>query len=146
MAWTYDITTSRGKVRFLIQDTNTNIQLLTDAEVDFALSQSTNLYRAAAIAARAIALNFTRKPTLDPAPGGTSLNPQEQADKYLKLAEELEDQASGSAAGVGAAVFAGGISDADKTTREQDSDRTQPAFTRDMQTETTLEDWASLRS
>lgn len=134
MAWTYDITTDRGKVRFLIQDTNTNIQLLTDAEVDFALSQNPNIYRAAAIAARAIALKFTRLPTLDPAPGGTSLDPQEQAKRYLDLAENLDDQA-GTISGGGAAVFAGGISIADKTTREGDSDRSQPFFTREMQAE-----------
>lgn len=145
MPWTYDITTSRGKVRFLIQDTNTNIQLLTDDEVDFALSQSPNIYRAAAIAARAIALNFTRKPTLDPAPGGVSLDPQQQAEKYLKLAEELEEQA-GTVSGGGAAVFAGGISIADKETRTSDSDRTQPFFTSDMQSDTSANDLTDLRA
>ena len=134
MAWTYDITNSRGKVRFLIQDTNTNVQLLTDAEVDFALSQNPNIYRAAAISARAIALNFSRKLTLNPAPGGVSLDPQEQAEFYRKLAGELDSKAALGSSGVGG-IFAGGISKADKESREQDTDRVEPAFTRDLHTD-----------
>lgn len=144
MPWTYDITTDRGRVRFLVQDTNTNVQLLSDAEIDFALSQSANIFRAAAIAARAIALNFARKLTLNPAPGGVSLDPQEQAEKYMALAEELEEQA-GTVTGGGAAVFAGGISVTDKETREDDTDRTQPFFTRDMDTLLTSDELTDIR-
>lgn len=38
MAFTYDITTDRGKVRFGIGDTVSSVQMLSDAEVDHCLT------------------------------------------------------------------------------------------------------------
>ena len=128
MTWTYtsDFTAAKDKIRFLVQDTNTNDQLVTDEEIAFAVSQNSNIYRAASIVARSIGLKFARQLNLDPAPGGVSLDSQAQAEKYLKLAEELEGQASTVSAAI--SVFAGGISVADMNARRADTDRTRPGF------------------
>jgi hypothetical protein len=128
VTWTYtsDSTAYKDKVRFLVQDTDTNDQLVSDEEIAFALAQNSNIYRAAAIVARSIGLKLSRELTLNPAPGGVSLDSQAQAEKYLALAKELADQATAQGA---ASIFAGGISIADKTTREEDTDRPVPSFT-----------------
>lgn len=144
MTWTYtpDFTQSRDKVRFLIGDTNTNDQLVSDEEIAFALAQNANIYRAGAILCRGIGLKLSRQLTLDPAPGGVSLDSQAQAEKYLKLADDLEDQAVSVSSA--ASVFAGGISVADKAAREADSDRVSLAFTSTLhQTDRTPNDTTS---
>jgi len=128
MTWTYtsDFTASKDKVRFLVQDTDTNDQLVSDEEITFALAQNSNIYRAASIVARSIGLKLSRELTLNPAPGGVSLDSQAQAEKYLKLADELTAQATAQGA---ASIFVGGISISDKQTREEDTDRPVPSFT-----------------
>jgi len=61
MAFTYDPTTDRGKVRLLIPDTDTadsNNQLFTDAEIDtFLTMEDSNIKRAAALAIETTARN-----------------------------------------------------------------------------------------
>lgn len=50
MAWTYDITTNRGKVRFLSTDSDTLNQIFDDSEIDFCLTTTGNdIYEAAAL-------------------------------------------------------------------------------------------------
>lgn len=125
MTWTYtpDFTASRDKVRFLIQDTNTNDQLVTDEEIAFVLTEASNIYRAAEKLCRAIASNLQRRMTLiDPA---MRLDRGEQAKHYMELAEEYAAQALSSG---GVSLFAGGISITDKESYEDDTDRVPPAF------------------
>ncbi len=56
MAFTYDVTTDRGKVRLLSTDTDADNAFFQDAEVDVFLAlQSDNLKRAAAMALDTIA-------------------------------------------------------------------------------------------
>lgn len=57
MAFTYTgaLTSDLEKVRRLISDTDSANVLFTDAEIDFFLAEGGSLYRAAALAARAIA-------------------------------------------------------------------------------------------
>jgi hypothetical protein len=127
VTWSYNtsFTASKDKVRFLVSDTDTNDQLVSDEEIAFALVENTNIYRAASIVARSIGLKLSRELTLNPAPGGVSLDSQAQAEKYLQLAEDLAEQATAQGA---ASIFAGGISIADKQTREGDTDRPVPSF------------------
>lgn len=57
MAFTYDITTSRGQIRFLIGDTDTATaanQIFTDAEIDWCLSSGGGVYEGAVVALTAI--------------------------------------------------------------------------------------------
>lgn len=51
MAWTYDPTTDRGKVRLLCTDSDTNHQIFTDDEIDAFLAIENNAVRLAAAAA-----------------------------------------------------------------------------------------------
>lgn len=60
MAFTYDITTDRGKVRLLCTDTDAAYQLFQDAEIDYFLTEmGGNRLRAAAIALLTIAAQET---------------------------------------------------------------------------------------
>lgn len=60
MAFTYDITTDRGKVRLLCTDTDAAYQLFQDAEIDYFLALfGSNCLRAAAIALLTIAAQET---------------------------------------------------------------------------------------
>lgn len=60
MAFTYDVTTDRGKVRLRIADTNTSDadqQIFTDAEIDAFLEMEGTVRLAAAMALETIAAN-----------------------------------------------------------------------------------------
>jgi len=131
MAWTYSssLPTDKDKVRFLVQDTDTNDQLIQDEEITFALTETGNIYRASALVARSIALQLGRQLTLVRVPKELAWDAHQQWEHYKELAKELEIKAASSGA---TGVFAGGISVADKTARENDSDRVQNSFTADL--------------
>lgn len=112
-------------VRLLIGDTAATA-LLTDAEILWFISEHGATYRAAAAAARQLAAKYAGKAT-DKTVGDLSLNYAERQKHYLTLAARLDREATAR----GGAIFAGGISQADKETREADTDRVKPAFTRE---------------
>jgi hypothetical protein len=129
MAWSYnpaDLATSKkDAVRYLVRDTNENDPLIEDEEITFTLSEEgQNIYRAAAQVCLTIAAELGRQLSLK---GKVALDAKEQHDNYMKLAAKYERKAA-----TGAAPFAGGISVADKSTRERDADRTPAGFTRDL--------------
>ena len=80
MAWSYDsnLSANKDKVRFLVQDTDTNDQLIQNEEINFALSETGNLYRAAAMVARSIALQLGRQLTLFRVPKELAWDAHEQ--------------------------------------------------------------------
>lgn len=129
MSYTYDpvLGANKDKVRYLVQDTDDKDWLITDEEINFALSQKgSNLYRAAALVCRTIAAQLGRQLTLvDPA---MKLDANEQYEHYIELAKEYEKDGMRSG-GVG--LFAGGISKSDRDARRDDSDRISPAFSVD---------------
>lgn len=130
MTWTYDpdVTEDRDKIRFFLQDTDDNDQLITDEEIAFTLTEyGDNIYRAAAVISRSIALQLGRRPSVRLAQAG--LDADEQYQHYMAIAKEMESKALSRGA---TGVFAGGISKADKETREADTDRVAPAFTADL--------------
>lgn len=58
MAFTYDVTTERGKVRLLLSDTNSSNVIFQDDEIDAFLGlEGDNIKRAAATGKEAIAVN-----------------------------------------------------------------------------------------
>jgi hypothetical protein len=64
MTWTYagdPSANSRDAVRFLVNDTNTSDQLVSDEEIAWAVAEEANVYFAAASVAGAIAASFARK-------------------------------------------------------------------------------------
>jgi len=100
MAWTYGgdpSANSRDQIRFLIGDTDTNNQLLQDAEITFLNSQwNSNAYVAAAHACDALAAKFAAKSDYSRSVGDLSISTQfgQQADRYRTLGAQLMAQAS----------------------------------------------------
>ena len=129
MAWTYGndpSSSTRDAVRFLVQDIDTNRQLVSDEEIAFALAEHTNTYFAAALVADSLALakgNIATKRVGD-------LSITYDPSFYGRLAKMLRRQGA-LRTGV---PYAGGISVADKETNEADTDRVQPMFTRELHT------------
>jgi hypothetical protein len=132
MTWTYDgdpAASALSAIRFLSGDTDTNDQLVTDEEIAWLNSEAsgtttatTALYKAAAGAVRAQAAKWTR--LADQTVGDLSVSMSQKASAAMATAAALDLRAA-SDAGV-PVPFAGGISVADKTTREADTDRVGP--------------------
>ncbi len=57
MAFTYDVTTDRGKVRLLIPDSNPSAYVFEDAEIDAYLTIEDGVRRATALALETLASN-----------------------------------------------------------------------------------------
>lgn len=128
MTWTYSgnpAGSDRDKVRFLIGDTDTTDQQMSDEEIAWLLTEYPSVYLAAANAAEQLVARYAR--TLERRQ--TDLNPSvhDKLAHYRQLAKRLRS----TAATREAMPYAGGISVGDKTNREEDSDRVQPMFARE---------------
>lgn len=127
MTWSYNpIQTDRDKVRFLVGDTDNTSQKISDEEITYVLTERGDVRFAAAMCARAIAASFAA--LVSKQVGDLRISYAERQKHYLDLAKQLEMDGSISAA----SPFAGAISQADKETREQDTDRVVPAIERDQ--------------
>jgi hypothetical protein len=89
-------------VRLLIGDTDTNHQLLTDEELDFFISQQTNYYYAASLAADTCAARFA--PSTQEKLGDWEGAYQQRYEHFVALAKELRHKAARNIR-----VFVGGI-------------------------------------
>lgn len=131
MTWTYGgdpSANSRDAVRFLIGDTDTTDQQISDEEIAYLLStEGSDVNRAAARAVRSIMAKYAR--LVDKSVGDLRVSYSQRLAAYKELASELEDRATRRA---GAAVFAGGISQSQKDTIYEDSDRVGPYFYREQ--------------
>jgi hypothetical protein len=129
MAWTYSgkpSSSERDQVRFLIGDTKDCDQIIQDEEIEYLLDLEGSVFRAAAMACETIAAQFSR--LADEKVGDISVSLSQKADAYLKLAKKLRNRSSGIVF-----PYAGGISQTDKDTQEQDEDRVPGIFKRHMQ-------------
>lgn len=131
MSWSYSVadlaTSTKDQVRLEIQDTNTNLQLLQDEEIEYAISQEATMWGAAARCAEIISRNYLQ-----------------QADRrmglrlfilYSKMAEQYSTMAKALRAKAVAMnlPYVGGISVTDKSIDQSNTDAVQPAFSRGMQ-------------
>lgn len=133
MTWTYTgdpSASSTALVHFLVGDTDTTDQLITDEEIAYLLTAWGNPYKAAAAAARQLSARFARE--VDRTVGALSIAASRRSQAFRELAAELDAQAA-TAPGATVGIFAGGISRADKETRRTSSDRVEPFFSREMQ-------------
>ena len=122
MAFTYDVTTNRGKVRFLLQDTtNTTARpaLMQDDEVDFALGVEMNIYMAAALCADALASRF--RGMSNKRVGSLSLTYDQKM--WEGIADRLRARGSGHMQ-----LSAGGVLVADRDAIWEDTDLLRPSF------------------
>lgn len=125
MAWTYTSsgpTSDTEKVHFLVGDTDTTDQQITDEEIAYCLTRSgSNLTLAAAYACDAVAAKYARKVTKSA--GDLSIAYSDLWQHYKDLAASLRRETSCAAVPVG-----GGISIARVEAVEEDTDRVEPAF------------------
>lgn len=134
MTWTYGgapgtttAATRRDAVRLLVGDTDTSDQQVTDEEIAFALSQtSDDLYNAGALICRVLAGKYAR--LVDTSFETVSSSYSQRATQYAALAVRLskEGKRIGSV-GLGVPV-AGGLSISEMEGVESDTDRVQSAF------------------
>ena len=125
MTWTYDVTTlstdTTAQVRFLVGDTDSSDQLITDEEVDYAITEEGSTRSAAAMVADALAAEFARK--ADKQVGQLRIDLSQKAEAYAALAIRLRARSASLAL-----PTMGGISISRKETVEADTDRVEPAF------------------
>lgn len=118
---------NRDAVYFLIGDTKTTAQEFTNAEIDFLLAQNgSNVYAAAAEAARQLAAKFAKQ--ADKTVGDLSVSLSQKSKAYLELLRTLEEKAATQS--YVPTPYAGGISRSDKENDETDADRVEPFFKR----------------
>lgn len=98
MAWTYSgdpSTSDRDAVRFYVQDTDPDFQLISDEEIDFLLTKwdpqvpETALY-VSALASEALAARFAREVSVSA--DGVSVQIGDLQARYTDLAMRLRDQ------------------------------------------------------
>lgn len=81
----------KERIRILLGDTDSTDYLLTDAQIYFFLFENTNIYTAAAEAAKAVQSSFAR--LADITVESVSLKYSQKADNYASLAEDLDAKA-----------------------------------------------------
>lgn len=126
MSWSYSgnpSATVLDEVRFLIGDTDTSDQQLSDEEINYSLTETTQEpIGAAIISAQALKSKFSRK--ADKTVGDLRISFSQLVDHYSELVESLRIRAALNSA----TPYAGGISIADKKLVVDDTDRVVPAF------------------
>jgi hypothetical protein len=115
------------EVRFLIGDTDSAQEQLSNEEINFALL-SKPPKAAAAECARAIAAKYARLVTRSV--GDLNVTYRELQDNYAKLADRLD--AASAAEDAGTQVFAGGIFTSDRVIQDNNTSINQPDFRRDQ--------------
>lgn len=118
-----------SSVRLLVGDPSGTSAYLTDDEITFLLTENGDVYSAAAAAADAIAAKLARQ--VDKRVGILSSSDSQAFQHYKDLAVRLRSQVTRRTALTGL-PYAGGISEGDKEGREEDEDRVEPAFTREL--------------
>lgn len=112
-----------AQIRWLAGQTSSSDDVvIDDLEIKFASGQRSNLHLAASLVCDSIANQYRRFPQQESV-GQTNVTWGERAEFFAARALDLERQAFRF---TGVAPFAGGISQTDKDTREDDSDRVFP--------------------
>ena len=127
MTWTYSgdpANSDKDTVRFLVGDNHEDNPLVTDEEIQWALSRNANVYTAAANVAQALSAYFSTLASSTEI-GPIKIDYGKRADYYASRAKELQQSAFTTAT---VAPYAGGISVADKEANESDTDRVQPGI------------------
>lgn len=132
--WSYSgdpATSGKDSVRFLIGDVDPKAQALTDAEVNYAIAVEGSVMMAAITCAEACMARFVRlvsESDTDADKKSRKREYQQRVDSYKTLIQQLKAKRARRAIG----IFAGGISQQDKLSQEQDDDRVAPDFRKEM--------------
>lgn len=135
MTWTYSgdpANNARDAIRFLVGDTDTNDQLVSDEEIAWTNNQvtgsdtaTTDLYTVAYRVLVAIASKFSR--LADQQVGDMRVSMSQKADNARRQADELKALAGRE--NTVPVPYAGGISVSDKQIDRDNADRVDPFFT-----------------
>ena len=126
MTWTYTLDPANNpidEVRLLIGDTDVNDQLLQDEELQYYIDSYGSGVNAAIPAVKGILALFAR--FADERTGEVEVKFHQRVDSYKTLLDDLEDQLLTGSVPI---PFAGGISKADKDSRNNDTDRVEDQF------------------
>jgi len=126
MTWSYSgnpADSTRDAVRFLIGDTDTTDQLISNEEINYFVTEFGNARRSASEAARSIAAKFAR--LMNRSIGGLSADFSAKYRQYLELADNLLSKEEMSPV----ALYISGYSRSEKEAVELDTDR-EPTFSR----------------
>lgn len=116
-------------MRLLLGDTNTTDQAFTDADLTLFWSENgRNVYLAAAMGADMLGAIYANEQSVTIGDVSVSPGVESPTVAYANLAKRLRAQAYKRTV----APFAGGISRGEKTTQRGDTDRVEPAFTKDL--------------
>jgi hypothetical protein len=115
------------QVRFLIGDTVTADQQLTNEEIAWLILNEGSPVRAAIKGAESLSAKYARQ--VDKTVGNLSLSASQRSKRYAELAKQLTDQYITRGTSL---PWAGAISRDDKNERQLDGDRTDPFFEREM--------------
>jgi len=125
---------TEAQVRTLVNDNplGTGTDILDTSQYTVVLATESNLYRASALAARAIAATFATKVSV--AAGSVRTSLQQKYEHYIQLADKYDFRAGsgGGGGGVIAAPELAGVSVSEMETQREDTDRVQPSFRRNM--------------
>lgn len=127
MTFSYNLpilaTSPKDVIRMMIGDTDPTNPLLQDEEIAYILSKRPNPYGAAAECCRSLAVRFASQVTT--AAGDTKIAYSDITKAFAARAQAFESQAANSGAGL---PYAGGISQSDKDSQVENTDRVQPQF------------------
>jgi hypothetical protein len=126
MTWSYTgpSHSDNDEVRFLIGDTDTTDQQITDEEITYLVTREGSVFGAAVEACKSIAAKYAR--LVDKSVDGLSISFSQLQAHYSALSKTLSSKSSAK----NATPYAGGISVTDRNTDEADSDRVKPVFVR----------------
>jgi hypothetical protein len=120
VTWTYSgnpANSTLDAVRFLMGDTDTTDQLLSNEELSWLITTEGTAYYAAAEACRAVAAKFARQ--MSRSVGGLSADFAAKYRQYLELADRLETEARI----FPVALYISGYTRSDKEAVEENTDR-----------------------
>jgi hypothetical protein len=132
MTWTYTAdpgSNVRDEVRFLLGDTDSTDQQVSDEEILWTLDETPNTYIAAALCLEALASKVSGRAT-NRAIGSLSISYLNRAQELLSRAKALRARASLKVA----RPYVGGTSKMEKEVNRQNEDLVQPAIRKDMHT------------
>ena len=130
MTWSYNgdpANSDLDAVRREIGDTDTNNQLLSNEEVNFALDQEgDNVSAASARCCEWLMREYAKQ--ADKTLGQLSIMLSQKSKRYEELAKKLRKKSVNRVL----APYVGGISETERDTDEDDTDLVQPIFTKDI--------------
>lgn len=112
---------AKDAVRFLIGDTDSRDQLLSDQEIDYLVEAAGSPREAAAQACESLAAG---RDSIDKEIDDLVIKGRQHSEHWNELADRIRRRRTGSRMG----VFAGGVSISDGNSRDLNSDRPAPAF------------------